>query len=524
LACALPASAKTFCFVKVHGKGGYELSDPSWAEDYWANGQFQSIAQPCSGMPALTTHADGTYGQDVAFDRQYCGCGITRWAGCDYLWRPQNGVTDPGINGPWPKDWPNGWASSDTNNPINQCVRTGPYSPRQFPTPPQYQGVIEQIYQFMQQNGCDDVNIVTHSNGGNVVRWGFSLTWLYDGSACKLANGTRDPGCSRLKDHQLAVINATSNALILHTPSTGSEAANVVKTLSGSWYTAWIAEWLNPYDRSTQELTTTVMADRNAKFMFGTADRPWPTVDGLGNALRVARWISFVSPLTVSQILEDGAHPEDYQLYGCAAYVAFPNGYSDGLVSWPSQAAVGTIWYFQGQHDIAANAYGASVWRGNNHSHARLGGGGGGGQWKPLYWKQEPTYLAPGISPPFQGPGGADCFGTTADFYCIGWPWPSRYHGNAVPACPDAICKPNQTRGYPAGADEAFTVSAYIGARAAQVCGPAITQQSVWNGQYRTLYKRMGDLANAYWQAQYSYPLYDYFYPTAGMQVCNWRC
>ena len=115
-------------------------------------------------------------------------------------------------------------------------MHSGPYSPRQFPTPPYHQGVIEQIYQFMQQNGCDDVSIVTHSNGANVIRWGFSATWLYDGSQCKMANGACDPGCGRLKDHQLAVINATSTVLALHAPHLGGEAANVVKSISGAWY------------------------------------------------------------------------------------------------------------------------------------------------------------------------------------------------------------------------------------------------------------------------------------------------
>jgi hypothetical protein len=533
VACALPAQARTFCWAKVHGKGLANLSDPVWAEDYWFNGQFASIAQPCAGMPAATTHADGTYGMDVAFDRAYCGCGIERWYGCDYLWRPQNGLADPGVNRP--RDWPNGWNGANTDDPINQCVKSGPYSPRQWSTPNGYKGVMEQLYEFIVANGCTDLAIVTHSNGGNIVREGFSLANLYLGSKCKLSNGSYDPGCLSRKDHQLTVINTTSTVLQLHAPSTGSEAANVVKTLAGSWYTGWVADILNPYDRATQELTTASMAMANSRMLFGTAGRTWPTYDNLGNALPVPKWISFVSPLTGTQIIEDGGHTEDYELYGLATFVAFPNAYSDGLVSWPSQAAVGTVWYFQGQHDIAANAYPTqSSWRGNNHSDDRLGAAGGG-RWTPLYYRAEPTYLAPGVVPPFQGPGGSDCWGSLADFYCIGWPWPSTSHGNAVPACPDLICKANFTRGNPDGADEAFAVSAYLGARVAVACGPTITQQSVWNGQYRTLYHRQGmnglDSSHAYWQPLYNYPLYDYYYPTAGSTadhngppICNWQC
>jgi len=543
--CALPALARTYCMVKVHGKGGQELTDPGWAEDYWYNGGFQSIAQPCDGMPALTTHADGTAGTGVAFDTQYCGCGVTRWQGCDYLWTPPAGMTDPGVNGPWPTNWANGWVNTTNDGnggvwpPQNQCVRSGPYSPRQFPTPPYHQGVIEQIYAFIQQNGCTDVAIVTHSNGANVIRWGFSQgVAMYDSTQCKMANGARDPGCGRLRDHVIYVMNATSTVMALHAPHLGSEAANVAKSISGSWY-GFVLEWLAPYDLSTYELTTGSMANRNAKYLYGTAGRYWPTYAADGTPLRVANWISLVSPISGTQIIEDGGHDYDYQLY--AAYLAvnatsspWAGGYSDGLVSLQSMAGLGTVWYFQGQHDVAANAYPTqSSWRGNNHSDDRLGAAGGG-RWTPLYPYQEPTYLAPGIVPAFQGPGGADCFGTTADFHCIGWPWPSTHHGVAVQACPDAICKPNFTRGNPDGADEAFAVSAYLQARVAQTCGPAIAQQSVWNGQYRTQYKRLyacGGLSCPYWQAEFNIPLYDYYYPTAGSRAdhngppqCNWSC
>jgi hypothetical protein len=270
------AHAKVMCQILVHGKGGYELSDPGWAQDYWQNGQFQGVAQACGGMPVLVTHADGTYGQDVALDRQYCGCGITRWQGCDYLWTPQAGKTDPGVNGPWPTGWWNGWvnttnANSDNPDPTNQCVRSGPYWPRQFPTPQQYQGVLEQINTFLDQTGCDDATIITHSNGGNIVRWGFSYTQLYNMSQCHRdgrSSNENDPGCVRLHQHQLRVYNATSHIIELHAPALGSEGANAIAVLSGSWLTGWIADWLgHSFDRATQELTTGAMLVRNTNFM-----------------------------------------------------------------------------------------------------------------------------------------------------------------------------------------------------------------------------------------------------------------
>jgi hypothetical protein len=55
--------------------------------------------------------------------------------------------------------------------------------------------------------------------------------------------------------------------------------------------------------------------------------------------------------------------------------------------------------------------------------------------------------------------------------------------------------------------------------------------------QYRTLYRRVAGacgniLSCPVWQPQYNYPLYDYYYPTAGTPpndadgppLCNWQC
>ncbi|HVO24169.1 MAG TPA: hypothetical protein VMW56_11125 [Candidatus Margulisiibacteriota bacterium] len=538
------AHARTMCMILTHGKGLYNLVDQGWAVDYWMNGQFQSIAQPCGGMPVLITHADGTYGRDVAFDRAYCGCGITSDVGCDSIYVPQAGKTDPGITGPWPTGWWNGWVNetnADPNpDPTNQCVKSGPYWPRIWSVPGQYQGVLEQINRFLDQTGCDDAYVVTHSNGGNIIRNGLSQTERYLSVQCRQgrkAGAALDPGCTLRRQHQLRVFNTISHVLMLHPPSLGSEAANKAATLSGSWYTGWVLDWIHePYDRSTQELVTSAMYNANNMVMYGTASplRPWPVATSDGIPLHPIRWITFVSHLTSSQVIEENAHDADWELAGLAAYVQFPNDYSDGMVSWPSMAGVFTngstdIWYFTGQHDTAAAATTNGSYVGNNHYHSKLGAAGGG-RWRPVYWYQQPTLLAAGVSPPLQGPGSSQCWQAnengTLVTYCPGWP-SSAWLGVAVPTCPDAMCKPNQVRGSPAGGDEAFSVSAFIQAKAANYCGPAITQQSVQRGQstmiYRLQYAGPG-LFNPYWQPAYSVPLYDTYYPNAGMGICNWAC
>jgi hypothetical protein len=568
---AAAANAKVFCTAKVHGKGPYALSDPTntQAEAYWQNGAFHQVEQPCGGMPELTTHADGTYGQDVAFDRPYCGCGIWRWNGCDYLYTPQAGKVDPGLTGPWPNGWWNGWvnttnANADNPDPTNQCVRSGPYWPRQWPTAGgRYQGVIEQINTFLDQTGCDDLTIVTHSNGGNIVRWGFSYTQLYTMTSCKQggsSSGALDPGCIARRQHQLRVINATTHVFELHVPATGSEAANVVQSLTTgnySWMTGWIADWLGtPYDRATTELTTNAMLVRNTNFMYGTSNplRPWPIYTADGIPLRVARWIAIGSGLNTATMLEDAGHIEDYELQGAATVVPFP-GNNDGLVSYASQIAVYSgntdIWQALGQHDIAAaGTFSGLGNNGNNHHHARLGaaGGGNGGLWTPVYSRQEnttpmplswpgPAFPAPG------GPGGAYCsrqdyydiYGhpTISYFTCPTWPVPSyASHGLPIRACPDSTCLFNAARGYPAGGDEAFWISAFVEARAASYCGPPLTNLSnIQSGQWTNYYRNYVS-----WQAspiQYGPTwylvgqqlLYEPAYsPNSGRQVCGWAC
>jgi hypothetical protein len=556
--------------VKVHGKGGTELSQPdgAWAEDYWMQGQFQQIAQPCGGMPTLTTHADGTYGQDVAFDRVYCGCGIYSTFGCDYLYTPQGGRTDPGQTGPWPAGWWNGWvnttnANADNPDPANQCTRTGRYWPRQWPVPPRYQGVIEQINTFLDQTGCDDLYIVTHSNGGNIIRWGFSYTQLYTMTQCHQCSGSPtcmpnasmpiDPTCVTKRAHQLRVMNATSHVFTLHTPSKGSEAANSVQWLTTggySWLTGWIAAWIGtPYVRATQELTTNAMLVRNTNLMFGTRDpsHPWPTVTFDGIPLHNARWIAIGSGMSAAQVVEDAAHTEDYELAGAAGVVPFA-GPNDGLVTLTSQAAVYTnapdVWQATGQHDQAAAATFSGLGNnGINHTHARMGGWAGG-YWTPVFWRQENTTPMPQSwpGPRFPAPGGPggcsrqnqyDQYGqpTISWFTCQTWPVPSySSHGLAVKACPDAICQTNTTRGYPAGADEAFWISAFIEAKVAQVCGPAITNLQVESGQWVNIYRNYVDWRvfgytwGPTWFLVGNPKIYDTYAPNAGRQVCGWNC
>jgi hypothetical protein len=166
-------------------------------------------------------------------------------------------------------------------------------------------------------------------------------------------------------------------------------------------------------------------------------------------------------------------------------------------------------WYFLGQHDAVAVASGVGGYIGNNHWHASHGVGPR--YWRPLAWDSSCASLVPGFT-------GLWCGCKTPGYY-----------GIAAPACPDPICKSNQTRGYPLGADEAFAIAAFTQARVAAVCGPPINDIPVFNGRYCPIVgyvwitNSQGVRVNVQQIVGYA-PSYDYYAPNAGAQICNYVC
>jgi len=317
--------------------------------------------------------------------------------------------------------------------------------------------------------------------------------------------------------------------LAIHGPALGSEAADISTTLSGLPLVGFVADWLvNPPDTSTNNCTTGYMTYHNGRDLYGTYGRPWPIFTAKGENLRVARWIALGSALTPGQNLEDNIHGEDYGLSAVAQAVPFAGGWSDGLVSWASQMGVYTTagtdnWRFKGQQDSAAVAAGGSQYVGNNHWHAKSGAGG---RWRPQLWYQQ----APA---PLTCCGYPNCY---SSYGCYG-PLTSGWDGIPVAACPDSSCKRNQQRGYPLGGDEAFAISAFVQARAAARCGPALNEISVANGrQYPIVSSGTGGhWVGTSWSCYPGFlcvpptvigwaPMYDTYSPNSGLQICNAGC
>ena len=487
----------------IHGKGAADLADPGVVYDYWGVGEFINQAKGCVNMPTGYAHYDGTRGLASAWNVYDCGCGVTSTIGCANTYVP----------------YPDGLCGYGVPNaqPTYHLLR---------------QGVGEQIYQFLQDTGTTELYVVAHSMGGEVIRTYLSRTDFYD-ICFGGATAPPKPQCLTLRDHQLAVNRAISTIFSVHSPHLGSEAATMATALSGTWYAGWIVTWLNPIDKSTRDLMLSNMANENASHLRGTAGRPWPTLTARGESLRVPRWISLGSALSPSQNLEDNAHAEDFELSGCAEFLngtryPFAGNVSDGLVAWNSQIAVYTTafqdqWRFQGQHDTAAVAAGGSGYVGNNHWHAKEGGGG---RWRPLQWNQAAPAPQTCCTYPY-------CSST---YGCYGPPT-SGWDGVNAYVCPDPICKRNQTRGYPLGGDEAFTISAFIQARTAQVCGPQLNEIAIDSGRRYPIVNggTGGHWVGTQWVCYPGFicvppsvigyaPLYDYYSPNSGLQICNAGC
>lgn len=114
--------------------------------------------------------------------------------------------------------------------------------------------VAGQITTWMNANAVDEIQVVTHSFGGVVLRW-------------ILSNPTYD---SRYPE----IIARIQRVNALAPPNRGSEAANLAGTLSGSWLTGWLVSLVGQNNDSTKNCTTSSMSYYNQYYLKGSAGRP----------------------------------------------------------------------------------------------------------------------------------------------------------------------------------------------------------------------------------------------------------
>ncbi len=172
-----------------------------------------------------------------------------------------------------------------------------------------------QLVQFIDNRNITDLVVITHSNGGNVMRW-------------ILSNPTWD---SRYPQ----IINATRWVNALAPSSLGTPLADAV--ISGTVFEQAVG-WLLGYESdAVRQQQTSWMAYYNNSWLYGTASRPslpkgfWTIV---GSDVETAVW----DPDSYC-----GGYLENVGLEVTQAWLA---SCSDGFLDCSSQAGAGSVWFY----------------------------------------------------------------------------------------------------------------------------------------------------------------------------------
>ncbi len=171
------------------------------------------------------------------------------------------------------------------------------------------------LYDFIQNTGIDDLVVITHSNGGNVMRW-------------ILSNPTWD---SRYP----TIINNIRWVNALAPSSLGTPLADAV--MNGTVFEAALG-WLLGYQSDAVRMQqTSWMAYYNANWLLGTAGRPsLPTgfYAVVGSDVETAIW-------------DSDSYCGGYGLnLGLEITQAWLASCSDGFLECTSQAGAGSVWFY----------------------------------------------------------------------------------------------------------------------------------------------------------------------------------
>lgn len=171
-----------------------------------------------------------------------------------------------------------------------------------------------QLTSFISSKGITDLVIITHSNGGNVVRW-------------ILSNPTYDSRYPNIIS-KIRWVNALAPS------SLGTPLANAV--MNGNVFEAALGWLLGYQNDGVRQQQTDWMAYYNANNMKGTAGRP---------ALPKGFW-SVVGTDVDSAIWDGDSYCGGYTLnVGLEVTQAWLNSCSDGFLDCSSQSGAGTVWF-----------------------------------------------------------------------------------------------------------------------------------------------------------------------------------
>lgn len=172
-----------------------------------------------------------------------------------------------------------------------------------------------QLTTFIQAKAITDLVVITHSNGGNVMRWILSNpTW-----------DSRYPGIIS----KIRWVNALAPS------SLGTPLANAVT--NGTVFETSLGWLLGYASDAVKQQQTSWMASYNANWLYGTAGRPalpkgfW---DVVGSDVDTAVW-------------DSDSYCGGYTLnLGLEITQAWLSSCSDGFLDCSSQAGAGTVWFY----------------------------------------------------------------------------------------------------------------------------------------------------------------------------------
>ncbi len=175
-----------------------------------------------------------------------------------------------------------------------------------------------QLTNFISAKGITDLVVITHSNGGNVMRW-------------IMSNPTWDSRYPNIIS-KIRWVNALAPSSLGTPLADAVQSGTVFETVMG---------WLLGYDNDAVRMQqTSWMAYYNANWLYGTAGRPslpkgfWPVV---GTDVE-------------TNIFDGDSYCGGYALnLGLEVTQAWLSGCSDGFLDCSSQAGAGTVWYYDYQ-------------------------------------------------------------------------------------------------------------------------------------------------------------------------------
>lgn len=172
-----------------------------------------------------------------------------------------------------------------------------------------------QLHNFITTRGITDLVVITHSNGGNVMRW-------------IMSNPTLDSRYPTIIQ-RLRWVNALAPS------SAGTPLANA--TISGNLFESAVGWLLGYKSDAVRQQQTSWMAHYNANNLLGTSGRP---------ALPKGFW-SVVGTDVETAVWDGDSYCGGYHLnLGLEVTQAWLNSCSDGFLECSSQAAAGRVWFY----------------------------------------------------------------------------------------------------------------------------------------------------------------------------------